>query len=127
MFGYPLQCIINFLDSEPINEGLLLAKIFDHNMFNSFTVYLAIIYMITNLTKEYRLGKKVSHVELNVWQRTGQISDSLYAKFQRSLFFNRVTRDLFNREFGHRTLELSHSEAKDHHKPLYHKVSYYLY
>ena len=86
MFGYPLQCIINFLDSEPINEGLLLAKIFDHNMFNSFTVYLAIIYMITNLTKEYRLGKKVSHVELNVWQRTGQISDSLYAIFQRSLF-----------------------------------------
>ena len=49
---------MNFLDSEPINEGLLLAKIFDHNVFNSFTVYLAIIYMITNLTTDYRSGKK---------------------------------------------------------------------
>ena len=64
-----------------VNKGLQLAKIFDDNLFNPFTVKTAALshknYMKTNLTTDHRSGKKVSQVELNVWQRTGQISDTL--------------------------------------------------
>ena len=105
-YGYALQNLIKFIDSEPINEGLLMAKLFDQALFSPFkgglevndsyiVMYLTIIFLVTNLTCEHRAGKKVTQVELNEWQRTGHIADSLFSKFQRPLLLESRTKRSF--------------------------------
>ena len=81
-YGYALQNLVKFIDSDPINEGLLMVKIFDTTLFSPFKggledgdsyiiMYLNMIYLVTNLTCKHRAGKKDTQVELNEWQRTG--------------------------------------------------------
>ena len=115
-YGFALQQLIKYSDSEPINEGLLMAKLLDTSLFSPFKhglegddsyiiMYLNIIFLLTNLTCEHRAGKKVTQVELNEWQRTGHIADSLFGKFQRPLLLeSRAKRPFEQRGWPHHTV-----------------------